>query len=495
MAKTLTFAGSSVLSQYKSGSAEIRETAQNRSGVMNLQLFVKSGQTLPVEGSEVVFRDDARYLFGGYVSRIQPTEIGKGEAFIYDVEVSDYSWIFNNKVARRAYQNQTLKEIVEDLLDTYLDSSYGFTTTNVTAGGDNITTVTFDHISLRKCFEKLAKLTGWVWYTDYQKNLYFHAPTAVPAPEEITDDSNNHEMLSIEYDTSQVRNSVIVIGHQDGEADSNTTTETFNGDGTTRSWELESKPDSIVSIKINGVSKQFSLDVNERDTDVFVYSFSGQSFRLTDAQTTPVGGGTPDVIEIVYYPRIPIIAQEIDPESIAFFASKDGGDGTYERTIKDFSITSKEEASQRAVQELEDFADPLVNGTFITHSRLLQSGSIFSAGQALTVNSPAYGLNDDVVFLIQEVTITMEEDSANNVTEYTYLVRFGGKPVGIVQFLESLASPEGEVTEDDVILTIESATDSFVTDDDAPTNQIYTGAFEYGPSGSPKGRWNMAEWG
>jgi hypothetical protein len=494
MAKTLLIAGDDFMPQYKTNSAHIRELVQNKSSVMDLQVTVAAGQQAPQEGAEIVFKDGSRFLFGGYITRVQSDEVGKGQLFTYDVEASDYGWILNNKVARRSYANKTLKYIVEDLLDAYLDARYAFTTTNV-ATGPTIDSIAFDHISLRKCFEKLQKSTSYVWFVDYEKNVFFTAPTAAAAPESITDTSGNFEKVAVSYDTSQVRNSVIVIGSSDGEQDSNTTTETFTGDGATRSWQLRFKPSEIVSIKLNGVSKQFSLDVNERDTDVFVYSFSGQSFRVTDSQTTPVGGAAPDQIEIVYYGRIPIIVQEIDPASIAFFAALDGGDGTYEYTIKEDSITSKEEASQRALQELGEFADPLVNGQFATRTSLLSAGSVFEPGQLLTVNLPTHGIDEDAGFLIQEVNITMTEDAGSGVTEYAYEVRFGGKLVGVQEFLESLAAEEGAVTNVDVVLTIESVSDSFAAAADAPTHAILTPPFQFGPSGSPVAKFGMSEFG
>jgi hypothetical protein len=493
MAKTLTISGANFLPQYVTNSARIRETVQNKSNVMTLDIVVHPDEDAPGEGSEVIFKDGSRFLFAGYISRITPEETGEGQLFKYDVEASDYSYILNNKIARRSYESDTLVDIVTDLMDTYVDAAYGFDLTNV-ATGPTISSITFDHISIRKCFEKLQKLTGYVWYVDYEKNLFFHAPSATAAPETITDSSDNFEEISIALDTSQVRNSVIVIGSENGEQDSNTTTETFTGDGATRSWELAAKPSQVVSIKINTVTKQFSLDVNERDTDVFVYSFSGQSFRLTDAQTTPVGGGTPDSIEIIYYGRIPIITKEIDPVSIAYFAARDGGDGTYEYTLKEASISSKEEATERALQELAEFADPLVNAQFRTRTSLLDPGSVFTPGQVLTVNLPTHGIDDDTAFLIQEVTITMVEDATGD-TEYLYNVRFGGKMVGVQEFLESLAAEEGDVTDAELILTIESTSDSFITDDDPPTNALYTPPFEYGGGGSPQGRWNLSEWG
>jgi hypothetical protein len=306
-------------------------------------------------------------------------------------------------------------------MGTYVDASYGFDLTNV-ATGPTIDTISFDHISIRKCLEKLAKLTGYVWWVDYEKNLYFTTQSATPAPENITDSSANFQDISIDYDTSQVRNSVIVIGSDDGEEAESVATNTFTGDGETRAWELEAKPSQISSITLNGVSKQFSLDLNERDTDVFVYSFEGASFRLTDSQTTPTGA---DTIVITYYPRIPIITIRSDPASIAAFAAKDGGDGVYEYTIKESSITSRAEAADRALQELSEFSTALVAGRFTTRTSLLTGGSIFAPGQYLTVNLPTYGISTDIAFLIQEVEITLHEDGST--TEYTYRVRFGGK--------------------------------------------------------------------
>lgn len=488
MAKTLTVGGSNFLPQYETNSVRIHETVQNKSGVMGLTITVKPGQNAPVEGSEIVYKDGTRFLFGGYISRVSSVELGKGAFFTYTVEASDYSYIFNSKIARRAYTNATLADIVADLMGTYVDASYGFDLTNV-ATGPTIPSITFDHISIRKCFEKLEKLTGYVWYVDYEKKLFFQPQSATEAPEEITDASANFENVALEYDTSQVRNSVIVIGSSDGEESASTITESFTGDGETRSWELEAKPSTVVSIKINGVTKQFSLDVNERDTDVFVYSFGGMSFRLTDGQPTPTGG---DTIEITYYPRVPIIVQSTDPASIAFFAAKDGGDGVYEHTVKDNAIGSKAEAGARAAQELAQFSMPLVNGRFTTRTSLLSGGSIFQPGQYVVVNLPTYGISTDTAFLVQQVDISITENSTT--TEYTYRVRFGGKIVGVREFLESLASETEEVQDATQILTIEQVTDTVQIDDDAPTRTLYTPPFQYGPGGSPQGVWNKSEW-
>lgn len=490
MAKTFTITGDDFLPQLKTNSVHIRELIQNKSGVMTCEVTVMPGQDSPQEGSEIVYMDDARFLFGGFISKISPQEIGEGSKFIYDIEASDYSYIFNNKIVRRGYQNQTLLQIVTDIMDTYVDAGYGFDLTNVDTG-PTIDSITFDHVSVRKCFEKLQKLTGYSWWVDYEKKLFFTLKTALPAPEQITDTSNNFSEVSISYDTSQMRNSVIVIGSDQGEQSASTNTETFTGDGETRSWQLDDKPSEVVSIKLNGVAQQFSLDLNERDTDIFVYSFSSQSFRVTAAQTTPT---ISDTIEIIYYPRVPIIVQKQDPASIAIFAALDGGDGIFEATIKEPSITSKAEAVERADKELEEFGMPLVNGQFITRTSLLSGGSIFKTGRALTVNLPTHGISSDAVFLIQEVNIEMVE--AGDDTEYIYTVRFGGKLVGVQEFLESLASEAAgaEVGNVEEILTIEHTTDSVEIEEVSVTEELFTPPFQYGAGGNPQGKWNLSEW-
>lgn len=364
MAKTLSIAGSNFLPQYKTNSAQIRELIQNKSGEMNMEVTVKPGQTVPQQGSEIVYKDGARFLFGGYITRITPVEIGKGDLFIYSVEAPDYSFILNNKVAKRAYTNTTLGAIVADLMGTYVDASYGFDLTNVQTG-PVITSVVFDHISVRKCFEKLSKLTGYVWNVDYEKRLYFRTSTTSIAPEAIRDSTTNYTDVSIAYDTSQVRNKIIVIGSDSGEPANAPSIQQFTANGIDRIWLLDDKPATVSYIKIAGVSKNFHEKNEQVASDVFVYDVTSLYFRLADSATTPTAG---QIVEIAYFPYIPIIAERLDQTSINFFKALDGGDGVWDYTIKDQSITTKQEAAERATKELSDFADPLVKGQFITRT-------------------------------------------------------------------------------------------------------------------------------
>lgn len=485
----LTIAGVDFLPQYRTNTARIRQLVQNKSSVMNMQINVKSGQSVPLQGSEIIYKDGARFLFGGYVTRITPTEIGKGSLFLYNVESSDYSFILNNKIAKRAYTNTTLGAIVTDLMNTYVDAGYGFDLTNV-ATGPTITSIIFDHISVRKCFEKLSKLTGLIWYVDYQKKLYFTTQLATPAPESITDSSGNYSEINVAYDTSQVRNKVIVIGSDAGEASNAPTVQQFTADGITRIWPLDDIPTSVSYIKLDGVSKNFHVSTEQIASDYAVYYTDSVYIRLAETATTPTAG---QIIEVSYYPKVPVIAERQDQDSIDFFSALDGGDGVWDYTIKDQSITTKQEAAERAVKELSEFADPLVKGTLVTRTSLLSSGTVFSPGQALTVNLPTYSISTDTTFLIQEVNIEVNEDSGLGV-EYIYTIRFGGRLAGVQEFLESLASAVDETADATEIKTIELLTDIAEAADGSLTHITQTPPFKYGNSGTPRGRWNLSEW-
>ncbi len=236
---TLTVGGSNFLPQYKTNSAQITDQLQNRGNTLKLQLTKKAAQTAPSEGEEIIFKDGSRFLFGGFISRVQPREIGEGSLFIYDIEATDYTYIAINKSTQITYDGQTLQYIVADLVSEYVDAGYGLTTTNVDVG-PTISTIAFNHITLRKAFEKLAAVTGYEWWIDYQKDIHFKPPDASAAPETITDSTNNFSEINIDVDVSQLRNSIVVKGGR--EETSAFFQQTIVGDGEAREWILREKP-------------------------------------------------------------------------------------------------------------------------------------------------------------------------------------------------------------------------------------------------------------
>lgn len=503
---TLTIGGSNFLPQYKTGSARITEQLQNRGNTMKLQITKLPAQSSPNEGEEIILKDGSRFLFAGFISRVQPREIGEGSLFIYDVEATDYTYIIINKNAQITYENQTLQYIVQDLVSQYIDSGYGFTTTNV-AVGPTINTIAFNHISLRKAFEKLASVTGYEWWIDYEKDIHFQPTDATPAPESITDTTNNFSEINIDVDVSQLRNSIVVKGGR--EETSAFFQQTILGDGDAREWILREKPKTLEYIKLNTVTQDVGVDPIEEDTGYdFMFNYQEKFIRCTPTTTTPIAG---DEIVVSYKYEVPVIVKVRSAPSVVAMAAIEGGDGLHEYVITDSSISSKIEARDRALKEIEQYGNPLVNGTFQTRTGLLSTGTYFRPGQLLTVNLPTWGISTDTQYLIQQIVTTLVEDGST--IEYTYSVRFGGRLLNATSFLESIAGQEQVILAAEEIDRIESISEEItITESIARDPQLKsvsesvvvsesisksntTPPFKWGVTGTKPGVWNKSEWG
>jgi hypothetical protein len=505
MSLTLTIAGTNYLPQYKTNSATITEQLQNRCNVLRLQITKNPNQSAPSQGMEIVLKDGSRFLFGGFVSRVSPAETGVGQLFVYDIEATDYTYVINNKVAQESYSGQTLGYIVNDLVTKYVNSGYALTINNVDTG-PTITTVSFNHIDLRKCFEKLTALTGYVWWVDFEKDIHFKPSDDSCAPEEITDSSNNFMDIQIDTDLTQIRNFIYVKGGTT--ITDNYSDQSFKGDGTAVSFPLEQVPVAIQSIKLNGVSRTFGQDPDGDAGKYFMWNANVPPY-VRVVVGNPIPSPT-DVIVVSYKYAIPIITPMRSSNSVNVMKALEGGDGIHAYVIDDASITSKDEARQRAIKELIQYANPLVNGFINTRTGILQAGSYFHTGQQITLNLPSWGIMTDTNFLIQEVQTTLIEDGVN--IEYNYFIRFGGKLLNAVSFLESLATPEivataleqvdrVELIDEEVIIgevitrnpkiysVAESAT---MTESISKSNT--TPPWKYAPSGTKQAKWNGSEW-
>ena len=455
---TLTIGGNNFLPQYQTNSAQITNQIQNQGDTLDMTIIVKSGQSAPQVGQEIIFKDGSRYLFGGFVTKLTPVEYGVGQVVEYALEATDYTYLIINKSAQRGYANQTLSYIVNDLMSTYVDAGYSMSTSGVQTG-PNIVTVTFNHITLRKCFEKLATLTNFIWWIGYDKVIHFIDPnTAAFAPEQITDTSKNIQSMVISNDCSQVRNDIVVIGGQD---ESSNYTQYFLGDTVSRAWNLIDSVITMVGITLNGVSKTVGIDPTDDETlFYFMYNPTAGSFRMSSGSPTPSGT---DQIDVVFTHPLPVIVEVKDAGAIAYMKALEGGDGIHSYMMTDNTITSSAQGRQAALNELQLYAYPLLTGEFLTRTGLLQAGSYWTAGTAIQVNMPSWGINALTTYIIQKVVTTLNE--TNGYVEYTYDVTFGGRQLGVVNFLQYLAEPEDPLDTSQIIQDVFSFDETITTSD------------------------------
>jgi len=488
---TLTIGGNDFLPQLKQNPIEITERLNDEANVARFNIQQKPGQSKPNESSEVIIVDPditgSPRIFAGYITRVEPEETNKGDYILHEVEVSDYTYILNNKNAQITYENETLGDIVRDLIDRYVDSSYGVTYMNVVASGPTITSVSFGHIPLKECFKKLSKITGYSWYIDYYKDVHFFLTENNPAPESFSDNSTNLSEVRIDRDTTQVRNVITVEGGMTQSA--GTVEYEVTGDDSTGTYFMESRPKEIASFTVNGSPATYGYEnlVDEESVD-WIVNFSAGSVRNSSARGVLSSAET---LNVQYYEETPILIKYRGEVSIAAMAALEGGDGEHDYFIEDDTITTREEALDRAIQEVEDFGNPLIIGEINTRSGLLSDPeNIFRQGQLITINFPTWGISTDTTYPLREVIIRIlpKPDETPDV-EYEYSLRFGGRLIGVKEFIEALYENEsvpGETEDFNKIFGVGEAIG--IQESASRTNS--TPPFQWGSF-----TWGKAEWG
>jgi len=398
---------------------------------------------------------------------------------------------------------------VSDLVDTFVDAGYGLTYSGV-ATGPTITTIAFNHISLRQCFENLAKLTGFIWWIGYDKVIYFIDPTSAPsALEAIKDSTRNFESVVITVDASQIRNDIVIMG---GTEESSNYPQVILGDANAREWVLVYPVKTMVSVELSlggGAynAQTFGVDPHDDETLFFaMYNPTRGSIRLSSGSATL---GATDKLKVTFtYPKA-VLTEVQNASSVIAMKAIEGGDGVHGYTINDTTILSLDQATQRALKELDQYSNPTLSGRFTTRTGLLSAGSYFTPGQLLTVNLPTRGIAVDTNYIILKVVTSLFEDGTS--IEYRYDVTFGGRLLGVIDLLQYLATPEqpldesGEVQKIKLIAEVMTLTETITRNSNVRTiteamtlsesisKSNFTPPFKWQPAGSAA-KWGSAEW-
>jgi hypothetical protein len=373
----------------------------------------------PAVGDSVELLDTAVTVYKGLILNV--LKVTDGHAIVrYEVSCVDNTHYLNRVLVAETYTNTTINDIIDDIVTNYVPT---FTTTNVDAPIP-VETITFNRVSVSEALQKLAKLSNYSWYVDYNKDIHFFEKNTEPAPFNITDTSNNYiyESLEIGDDISQLRNKVFIRG---GEAEGDPRTEEFDGDGTKKFVKLSNKFASLPTVTVGGVAQTVGVDFldDEADFDA-LWNFNEKYIKFTVAPAS----GTNN-IDVTGIPLYDILVQVEDSVSIATY-------GVSEFARTDTSIKSKQEAKDFAIAELEAYANKISEGAFSTYTGGLRSG------QVITVNSTQRGVNED--FLIQKVSFSMVSKNTG-----MYRVELATlKTITLIDFLINQLRQSGEQIKD-----------------------------------------------
>lgn len=399
-------------SNIKFGSIRKDDNLNDRKDVLKFVIRSYEGNSYAPElGQEVELFNDSDLIFGGVIIKI--SEDMEGDKIInYSVECSDYSFYLDRLLVVERYEDMTVNDIIADLITDYAPD---FTGVNVNCP-INITTVTFDRITVSEALSKLSKLTNYSWYVDYDMDIHFFEKSGEFSPFDLTDTSGNFifQSLSIDRDISQLRNRVYVRG---GEIEGETRSEFLSGTGVKLTFPLGNKFSSLPTVSVGGVSKTVGVDFLdiEADFDCF-WNYQEKYIRFKD---TTVPAAASNNIEVTGKPLYNLVMRVEDSASIIKY-------GLYEFSKTDKTIKSKDEAKQFAVAQLQAYSENIAEASFQTYTSGLRSGQI------INIQSDLRGTDED--FLIQKVSFRQISPS-----DYVWDVTLATlRTMGIIDFLISL---------------------------------------------------------
>jgi hypothetical protein len=377
--------------------------------------------TQPSEGDEVIIEDDdIGRMFAGIIVKV---ELVDKDLKLWSVDCDDYTALLDRRLVVETYEDMPADEIFRDIVAKYCP---GFTVNGVQSGAPTVesTGAEFEYKRPSECFKWLCDYVGWHWQPDYYKDLQFFSASASPAPLVLVP-GGPFRFGKHSIDTQGLRNRVYVRG---GTMLSDPQTVQWKADGVARIWTLPWPPHEV-SLQVGEVPKSVGVENLHEEADFdYMMSFAEKYIRCSAQTATPVEGIT---MSLTARQDIDVITMVEDYASQAAIAAVQGGDGIYEHVIPDDSLTTITAAEAAGMADLREHANPRVKGSFETEVPGWQPGQIAN------VNLPDRGVVGE--YLVQRVTLT---PTWANPSIWTYRIEYGGRLLGIADFLKALVSAQ-----------------------------------------------------
>lgn len=479
---SVTIAGVDRTTDVMYESISIDDIINDQANTCSLLFENRSGLGIPQTDDEIIIVDEyGTTLFAGTIVKLKNQPFMQEGGYVWQLQCVDYTRLLDGSLVHKSYESMTDAAIIYDIVTTYAIGK-GITTTNVVATA-TINQITFNYLQPSQCLRKICELTGNSWYIDYSKDIHYFPLNEEAAPTSIEDGSQIKDFVA-SFDASQLKNRVYVRG---GTKLSDFTTYIEAGDGQKTKFVLPDKPHDVsVEVDTGAGYVTKTLGIKNIDTSGFDWYLNFQEKYLEQDS----GGAvltTAHKIKVTYKYDIPILIAQDNSASIA-------DSGVHEYAIFDKSITTTEAARDRAAAELTDYANSIVEASFMAVGI-----TGWRSGQTIYIELVNYGIA--AYYTVQRVRIV---STGGGRFDYQISVA-SSKTLGIIKFLVKLLEANKNLIElddnevVDELMTVSdtlldaSLTDTLTIDSAGP---YYTWV-EPSPSGTVKTRmrWDLFQWG
>lgn len=383
-------------------SITIEKRVEERS-IASFTVIDETGTEIYVRGMPVEIYDHVGALvFSGFIDTPGCSKHWVGAGLLHDIVCMDNHYLADKRLVVKPYTEQTAGFIVNDILTDYL-AVEGVTVGEIQAG-PIITEAIFNYVKVSECMDALQELTGFTWFIDEFKRLYFIDRSTNLAPWNL--DGVIHRAIkdSVHLSTGNpyYRNIQYIKG---GMGLTTQQTETFTGDGTTKAFTV-----GYLIAKVPTVTVQDRIP--EGQTVGIKGLDSGQDCYWNKGDTTITFEVAPEsakTVTIVYYGQFPLITKAVSTD-IDNRASIEGTSGKVEVMTIETQHESGDSSSQSAQGKINQYCQDAEKFTYQTYEAGL------SPGQLQQITYAPFGFTNHEMLIESIVITTSGEDIRYDVT-------------------------------------------------------------------------------
>lgn len=371
-------------------------------------LKIASRNIRPKTFDEVIVKDGDEVIYGGVIEKVSD-EVQSSDLFVYKVNATDFTFLFDRKLVAETYEKQSISNIAKDIVNRF---SVGFDDSGIEEVDEKIKFIQFDYTRPSDALRDLADLVGYDWYIDYAKKVHFFPRGSRTAPFHLRDDNHSYfwKSLKLSKSAKQIKNVVYVIGSDYvGET---TKDKVGSGNAKQKRWNLPYRYDKKPKVFLAGVEQTVGLEHLSNEGDF--QSFWNANEKVISFKVEPAKDAG---IEVEGSPLIPIFVKVKAPNNEI---------GDFEFKIVDKSLKTEDAVRKRAKAEIDIYSNAVDGGSFRTAKAGLQ------AGQRIIINSQKRGIENEA-YIIQSIGIK----ELGNRLDYSVRIA-NAKSYDMVEFMRML---------------------------------------------------------
>lgn len=272
-------------------------------------------------------------------------------------------------------------DIIQDIGTNFLDGECIDARTCITKTA-SVSDINFNYIPADSALNTLSKISGNSWYVDPWRRIHYTAPADIDAPFNITSTTANYRELTVKHTRDRFRDRQYILGSYVSQM----TTESFPGDGYTRTWTVSKPIQDTPMVKIDGYS--VPVGVYGVATSTMAAYWNKATNQITTNSTNTALAST-DWITIQYPGLVPAVGKTTLLSMIAARAEVESNSGIYENVDASHQFFEEDGLYNYGYSLIERYAAHTDNVTFETDYDGL------AVGMRIHISlSDSYGLSD-----------------------------------------------------------------------------------------------------